>query len=65
MSMILDLDPSKKNQINEKVNFNFPKNENYKKIALFDLDETLVHCTGEINENNHKKYQNVVEVILP
>ena len=32
MSMILDLDPSKKNQINEKVNFNFPKNENYKKI---------------------------------
>ncbi len=35
-----------------------------KKIVLFDLDETLLHCTGEINGNNHKKYQNIVEVIL-
>ena len=65
MTMILDLEPSKQNQIKEKVNFNFPKDESYKKIALFDLDETLVHCTGEINSKNDKKYQNVVEVTLP
>ena len=65
MSMILDLEPSKQNQIKEKVNFNFPKNESYKKIALFDLDETLVHCTGEINSNKDKKYKNIVEVTLP
>ena len=32
-----------------KVNPNFSKN---KKIALFDLDETIVHCIGEINMNN-------------
>ncbi len=65
MSMILDLEPTMQNQIKEKVNFNFPKKESYKKIALFDLDETLVHCTGEINAKNCKKYQNVVEVTLP
>ena len=64
MSMILDLDPSKQNKIKDKVNFNFPPEENNKKIALFDLDETLVHCTGEINKGN-KKYQNIVEVTLP
>jgi CTD small phosphatase-like protein 2 len=32
-----------------KVNPNFSKD---KKIALFDLDETIVHCIGEINMNN-------------
>ena len=32
-----------------KINMNFSKN---KKIALFDLDETIVHCIGEINLNN-------------
>ncbi len=64
MSMILDLDPSKQNKIKDKVNFNFPPEESNKKIALFDLDETLVHCTGEINKGN-KKYQNIVEVTLP
>ena len=26
-----------------------------KKIALFDLDETIVHCIGEINMNNVEK----------
>ena len=67
MRMILDLEQIERNEIKEKINFNFPKNEQYKKIALFDLDETLVHCIGEINskENKKKKYQNVIEVILP
>ena len=36
-------------RIKTKVNPNFSKN---KKIALFDLDETIVHCLGEINMNN-------------
>ena len=31
----------------QKVNFNFSEEEKNKKIALFDLDETLVHCTKE------------------
>ena len=31
------------------INLNFSKN---KKIALFDLDETIVHCIGEINIKN-------------
>ena len=59
MSMILDLEQIDRNEIKEKINFNFPKSEQYKKIALFDLDETLVHCIGEINsnENKKKKYQ--------
>jgi Dullard-like phosphatase family protein len=30
----------------QKVNFNFPPEEKQKKIALFDLDETLVHCNN-------------------
>ncbi len=64
MSMILDLDISKQKKIEEKVNFNFPIEEKKKKIALFDLDETLVHCIGEITKVN-KKYQNIVEVTLP
>ena len=36
-------------RIKTKINPNFSKN---KKIALFDLDETIVHCLGEINMNN-------------
>ena len=52
-----------------KINFNFPKENQNKKIALFDLDETLVHCIGEINKNNcHKiefKDSHKIKVILP
>ena len=36
-------------RIKTRVNPNFPKD---KKIALFDLDETIVHCIGEKNINN-------------
>ena len=32
------------------------KNFNTKKIALFDLDETIVHCIGEINMNNVENF---------
>ena len=66
MDLILKSNPSQKQQKN-KINFNFPKqkgNKPKKKIALFDLDETLVHCTGEINLSN-ETYQHCIEVILP
>ena len=52
-----------------KINFNFPKENQNKKIALFDLDETLVHCIGEINKNNCNKVEykdsHKIKVILP
>jgi len=66
MNLILKINPSEKQQKN-KVNFCFPKpklNALKKRIALFDLDETLVHCTGDINLNN-EPYQHCIEVILP
>ena len=65
MEMILELDKSKQEKIKEKVNFNFPKEESFKKIALFDLDETLTHCVGEIKNDNTKKYKHIVNVTLP
>ena len=40
-----------------------------KKIALFDLDETIVHCIGEINMNNVENFSRQsdakIKVILP
>ena len=47
----LDEMPRCKNKIHP----DFLKN-NSKKIALFDLDETLVHCLGEINMNNVESF---------
>ena len=32
------------------------KDSNTKKVALFDLDETIVHCIGEINMNNVENF---------
>ena len=53
-----------------KINFKFPKEKQTKKIALFDLDETIVHCTGEIKndnnlENNTKIKTHKIKVVLP
>ena len=36
-----------------KIHPNFKKT---KKIALYDLDETIVHCIGEINMNNVENF---------
>ena len=66
MELILKSNKAQKQQKN-KVNFNFPKpkaNKIKKKIALFDLDETLVHCTGDINLKN-EPYQHCIEIVLP
>ena len=67
MEMILELDKSQQVKIKEKVNFNFPKEESFKKIVLFDLDETLAHCIGEIkgDMSNKRKYKHIVDVTLP
>ena len=46
--ILLKLDKSKQPRCKNKVNFNFENSSNEnKKIALFDLDETLVHCTKD------------------
>ncbi len=49
------------------VNLNFSNEEKNKKIALLDLDETLIHCIGEIKNDNIKqmKCDKIIEVILP
>ena len=66
MDLILNKNKSQRQQ-KSKVNFNFPKpakNKPQKKIALFDLDETLVHCTGDININK-ESYQHSIDIVLP
>ena len=67
MEIILELDKSKQEKITQKINLNFPEEESFKKIALFDLDETLAHCVGEIkgDMSNKKKYKHIVNVTLP
>ena len=45
LKVLLKLKTEEQPRCKQKVNFNFPKEEKNKKIALFDLDETLVHCT--------------------
>ena len=69
MDIILKRNQVQKQQKN-KVNFNFPKTAGSsikKRIALFDLDETLVHCTGDINKSQESniEYQHCIDVILP
>jgi len=67
MELILDIDMEKQTRLKNKINFNFPKtkkNKIKKKIALFDLDETLVHCTGDV-KNQKEKYQHKIEIKLP
>ena len=63
--MNLNKVPKTKTQID----FKFIKEKKEKKIALFDLDETLVHCIGEINSNNcdDPKFKNAhkINVLLP
>ena len=47
LKILLKLNMEEQPRCKQKVNFNFPVEEKKKKIALFDLDETLVHCTKE------------------
>ena len=65
MDLLLSKNKTEKQQ-KSKVNFNFPKTpkNKKKKIALFDLDETLVHCTGDISTNN-EQHQHEIKITLP
>ena len=47
LKVMLKLNMEEQPRCKQKVNFNFPKDGKNKKIALFDLDETLVHCTKD------------------
>ncbi len=37
--------------------------DNHKKLAVFDLDETLIH--GVVNISNFKKLENIISITLP
>jgi len=50
--VLLNLDKSKQPRCRSKVDFNWGNSDKKKKIALFDLDETLVHCTKDQNGIN-------------
>ena len=47
----------------------FTKTKSTNKIALVDLDETIVHCIGEINMNNVESFSrqsdSKIKVLLP
>ena len=62
MKLICDLEPKEKqkNKIPSKT-FIFNNNINRKKIAVFDLDETLIHCVGDIKK---KKKKNIKKLFL-
>ena len=67
LELITDLDKDTQVRLKSKINFNFPKSKKKgakKRIALFDLDETLVLCTGDIKTSN-KKYQHTIDITLP
>ena len=62
LKVLLKLKMEEQPRCKQKVNFNFPIEEKKKKkIALFDLDETLVHCTKDKKGLNG----DVVNIKLP
>ena len=65
LETIIDLDIKSQPRCKSEINFNFPKHMKNKKIALFDLDETLIHCVGEIKPGLELKYDHKIEVNLP
>ena len=65
--LIINIDMNKQTRLKNKINFNFPKPKKKgikKKICLFDLDETLVHCTGDIKLKK-EKFQHSLQITLP
>ena len=66
MLLITDITP--KNKLKNKIppkDFIFYKNTFRKRICVFDLDETIVHCVGSIKNKKPSDYQNVIKVLLP
>ena len=66
LEAILDLEKEKKDNNLSQINFNFSGEElNKKKIALFDIDETLIHCTGNIKIKGNVPHQKEIMINLP
>lgn len=63
LKMILKL-PSKP-KTPTTINLSEIRNNSNKKLAVFDIDETLIHCTGTIKNNEVNSYQHVIDVMLP
>ena len=63
LELILDLEKEKKEIITSKINFNFTTKK--KKIALFDIDETLIHCTGNVKTKGNVPHQKEIYISLP
>ena len=61
IKMILELKKEEIVKSSVKYSFNLPKEDRDKKIAIFDLDETLIHCTGKDVSNA----QYIIDVTLP
>lgn len=59
--LILDLKP-KYTCVMLPKSIKFDKND-HKRIAVFDIDETLIHCTGQVKPGQNKK--DVIQVTLP
>ncbi len=65
MRLIADLDPKiKLNKIPQR-DFIFKEHLERKKIAIFDLDETLIHCVGDIRTKKKEEYQQKIIVTMP
>ena len=66
LELILDLEKEKKEEVTSKINFNFTGDElKKKKIALFDIDETLIHCTGNVKTKGNIPHQKEIYIALP
>ena len=62
--MLLKLGP--KPMSSKPISFPFETDDNTnKKIAVFDIDETLLHCTGQIQDISKTKSKHIVDVMLP
>ena len=59
--LILDLKPKSACVMLPK-NIQFDKNA-HKRIAVFDIDETLIHCTGQVKQGQNPK--DFIQVTLP
>ena len=66
MRLITDLEPKDKQSIKiPPRDFNFEDNLQRDKIAIFDLDETLIHCVGDIRSKKKDEYQQIITVTMP
>ena len=66
MRLLTKMKPKENNKI--KIiprDFIFKNNLQRKKIAVFDLDETLIHCVGDIRTKKKEEYEEVINVIMP